>query len=267
MAKITKLAGLLFSFFFFFTLAPKHAFAVNVTISDHPQTISADSFNISVSVEGAQAGTNYLRVDLYKEGSSNYFGETYNGSSWYKDSDGKQYFPIEIQSGATWSGQVQAKVGNPTVSEYDNPGSYKMRIRRYTNSGNPGSEDANNSSVTISINVAAPTPTPTPTPKPTATPTPTTTTISTKSPTPTPKATPIPSKTTKPSPKSSPTVLGEQESATPSATPTSEVSPSPQPEKSNSKTKIAALLTGSGAIIIGTSIAFFLWYRKTLEKP
>lgn len=120
---------------------------------------------------GASSGTNYIRVDLYKDGTQNYFGETYNGSDWYSGSDGKQYFPITIiDSKSTASAALQARTGVPSISDYDGQGSYKMRIRRYTTSGGQGSEDPNTSAVSVAITISTPTPTPTFTPQPTATP-------------------------------------------------------------------------------------------------
>src|SRR3972149_11172560 len=94
-----KLVLLLFTALLFF-LFPGRAYAVTVTISNNPSTITSESFNLTVSIEGAQAGTNYIRVDLYKEGTTDYyFGETYNGSSWYNGSEEVQYFPVTIESG------------------------------------------------------------------------------------------------------------------------------------------------------------------------
>ena len=146
-------------------------FAVSVSITNFPSSITSDSFTVNVSVLGASSGTNYIRVDLYKDGTQNYFGETYNGSDWYSGSDGKQYFPITIiDSKSTVAASLQARIGIPNSSDYDNQGSYKMRIRRYTSSGGQGSEDPSNSAVSIAINVSTPTPTPTPMPSVTQSP-------------------------------------------------------------------------------------------------
>ena len=106
-------------------------------------------------------------------------------------------------------------------------------------------------------------PTPTPTPAPTPTPTPT------KSPTPTPKTTPtsILTKSPSPTPKNSPAVLGETQDSLQSPTEESTPSPSANPTSTSpSKTKIAAILTGSGAILIGFSVGFYLWYNKVLAR-
>ncbi|HYM64868.1 MAG TPA: hypothetical protein VES68_00060 [Candidatus Sulfotelmatobacter sp.] len=208
-AKSALISFLLFLFSLFLV---KPAFAVTVTITSFPSSISSDAFTINVSVLGASSGTNYIRVDLYKDGSSNYFGETFNGNDWYLGSDGKQYFPITIaDSKSTASASIQARIGVPSSSDYDGQGSYKMRIRRYTSSGGQGSEDANNSAVNISINLPTQTPTnsPTsinaPTPQSTNTPTPKSTLTLIPSKTPTPKI----SKTTSPTNSLNKDVLSE----------------------------------------------------------
>lgn len=179
--------------------------AVTITISNAPPSITDEPFNINVSVAGASAGTNYLRVDLYKEGATNYFGETYNNSIWYGGSDGKQYFPITIVSGQTWDGSVQGRIGNPTSEEYPRPGNYKLRVRRYTNSGGQGTTDQAPQEIQIVFAIPTPTPTPSPTPSPTPTPT------------------PIPTKTPSPT-------IAPKKTATPTNTPTSTPSPNTNPE-------------------------------------
>ncbi len=198
---VISLLFLLFSF-------PKNVFAVSITINTHPDTISSsDQFTVNVSISGADAGKNYLRIQLYKEGTTKYFGETYNGSTWYRDSDGTQYFPIDITSGTTWTGDVQGRFGSPSPSEYDGQGTYKMRIQRYTSSGSLGSEDENSSAVTQTITVPTPSPSPSPTPTPTKSPTPSPTPTPTKAPTPTPTPTKTPTPTPATSSKNTPTPL------------------------------------------------------------
>lgn len=144
----------------FFGVSP--VFAVTVTTSNIPSTITDESFTFNVSVSGASGGTNYLRVDLYKEttGTPNYFGETYNSTSWYGGSTGTQYFPILIVSGQTWNGSIQGRLGNPSTTEYPGLGSYKLRARRYTSSGNAASDTQ--TPADIIINYTAPTPSPSP---------------------------------------------------------------------------------------------------------
>jgi len=122
-------------------------------------------FMVKATVAGATSGTNYLKIDIFKEGSSLYFGETFNGLNWYNGSDGKQYVPISITSGVDWSGIIQGKIGTPSVVEYDGIGTYKLRVRRYTASGNLANDGDNS----VAIQIMYPTQTPTPTLLPTLT--------------------------------------------------------------------------------------------------
>ncbi len=256
--------------FSFFLITAKSAYAVTVTITEYPPTITEDPFTIKVSISGASPATNYLRIDLYKEGTTNYFGETFNNSDWNSGSSYNQYLPITIDSSKTWSGEVQARTGSPSLTQYDWQGSYRMRVRRYTSSGGTNATEANNSSIEISINIPQPSPSPTPFPSPTPSPTQSSTvSTSTKSPTPTPKTTTILSKSPTPVPeKDSTSVLGEKtlNLPSPNPTPSPSSSPSPSPSQSLSKTKIASMLVGSGAILIGLSFGFYLWYKRVQSQ-
>lgn len=154
------------------SLAAKPVFAVTVSLSNIPSSLSDQPFTFNVSVSGAGAGTNYLRMDLFQVNTTNYFGETYNNNSWYGDSDGKQYFPITIISGQTWNGTLQGRLGNPTIGAYPGPGPYKLKVRRYTSSGIASNGDTQ-TPADIQITYVLPTPTPTPssstTPSPSST--------------------------------------------------------------------------------------------------
>lgn len=152
-----------------FLLFPKNVSSVTTVIENFPATISSDPFTLDISIASAAAGINYLRIDLYKVSTTNYFGETFNGSTWYNSGDYILYFPITIQSGSNWKGQIQGKLGSPTQSQFDEEGAYKMRVRRYTSSGNYNTTEANNSAVDISINFPTATAAQIPTAIPTAT--------------------------------------------------------------------------------------------------
>lgn len=145
------LCNILFSLLVFLTLT-KNTLAVTTMLSDIPESINSESFTIKVTISGANTGTNYLKIDLYKPSTTNYFGETFNGLGWYSESDPIQYFSINVQSEADWSGEIQGKIGSPNANQYDGVGDYKLRVRRYTSSGNYSSTEANNSSVDININ-------------------------------------------------------------------------------------------------------------------
>lgn len=138
--------------------------AVDITITAFPDLIdSQDQYSVDVRVFGATKATNYLGVSLFKEGTSNYFGETYNGSDWYGGSEGDNYFPIQIVDSST-SATLFFKIGSPSSTQYPGPGVYKLKIRRYTSSGNLSSSDIQTpASVNISYIFPSPTPTNSPT--------------------------------------------------------------------------------------------------------
>lgn len=255
-------AIIVIAFLLLLTIFSKSALAVTVNIVNYPTTITGDPFTLTASVSGAATGTNYLRVDLYKDGTSNYFGETYNGSDWYNGSDGLQYFSTPVVKGSTASATIQGRIGNPSVTDFTGNGTYKLRLRRYTTSGSPGSGDTM-SSVDVAVNLP---PTLTPTPTSTPTPTPTTTTpTSTK--TPTPAASP----TISVSPSEIPIdILAE---STHSATLSSDITETPQiseePAKNKSKVlgtetnNLSKFLIGFGVLLlIACGILTIRTYRK-----
>src|SRR3990167_10470720 len=140
---------IIFALLFFF---PRTVLAVNLNITKYPPIITSEPFEVEVTVEGAKPAVNYLRVDLYKPSTKNYFGETFNGSVWYEGSDGKLFFPVNIEKESTQSVVIRARVGTPSLGEFPNQGSYEMKIRRYTASGSAASSDKS-TSVQIEINV------------------------------------------------------------------------------------------------------------------
>ncbi len=114
-------------------------------------------------------------------------------------------------------------------------------------------------------------PAPTPSPSPVQSPSSSSTSAPAKSPSPTPKATPKPSPqaTPKSQATSSPisqNVLGQKETDTPSSSP-EQSSPSPKIQNSQSRTKVAGIITGFGLILVGLSFAFYLWYKRLLGSP
>jgi len=252
--------------------------AVTVSILNSPSTVSSDPFEITAQVEGASIGTNYLRVDLYQDGTSNYFGDTNNGTEWYSGSDGKQYFPIEIIDDNPTIATLSARLGEPTFTEYLGPGNYKLRLRRYTASGSSGSGDLQSVDLGITYE-RPPSPTPTPTTTPTPSPSPTAdSSLSSEAPTPSEAAGEVGQPSTTPSPKpsltSSPegTVAGlsiksfhlpelaspHSETETPNkvlSSPKDEVGPSLNLDRAR-----IALITGAGLIFL--SLAGYLGYRQ-----
>lgn len=191
----SKLLKIFILFQILFLFLPNPVKAVTIEIANYPTTIDSGTFQVEAKISGAGDGTNYLRVDLYKDGTSNYFGETYNGSDWYFGSEGKNYFPIQIQD-STASATIQAQIGNPSNTKYLGSGQYKLKIRRYTSSGSSSSNDTQ-TPVDVQINYQTPSPEPTqaPTTQPTSAPTTAPTSSSTPKPSPTKSPTPKPTST------------------------------------------------------------------------
>lgn len=258
-----KLIIFLVAFLAIFLFCPKKTLAVTITIDNFPSSISSDAFNVDVSIIGSNPGTNYLRVDLYKEGTTKYFGETWSGTSWYEGSDGNQYFPIAIGPESTASATIQGRVGNPTLGEYPGPGSFKLRIRRYTSSGNPASKDQQTPvDVQITVPIQSPTPSPSSSPSPSSAPA----SSPTSSPTPSPSLTPSPKAVKVTGATLLGKILGEESSpagffpweATEEAK-SQEATVSPRAKF------ISKLFLGLGLIFLVFS-GVYLWYNLTKEK-
>ena len=252
MNRIIKILFIIVLLEFIFT---GRVLAVTLDVSNIPATISASPFGVTVSIFGANAGKNYLRVDLFKEGTINYFGETYNGSEWYTGSTGTSYFPVDIvSSSATATADIQAQIGAPSYTDYLGSGQYKLRVRRYTSAlsysaGNP-----------YDIYIDLPTPTPTPTPSPSPSPTPSPTPTPTK--TPTPIASPKPTAkagTPTPTPTASPEVLGIETMSPPPVS-------SQSLDTENKPPIIAFVLIGAGVVFIGPSVYLGIRSIKNSRK-
>lgn len=249
-------------------------FAASVTVDSIPTSLNEEQeFTVMVNVSGAAANTtNYLRAAFYSETSpTSYFGYTFNHlEAWYNGTpspiDPHQFLQIQIGPDGTWTGDLKSKA-DIAASSFKGSGNYYFKIGRYTASATSISDWSQ--STPVSISSTAPSPTPTPSPSPSTS----QSSSSTKSPSPTPKATtpPTPAKSPQPSPLKSPnSVLGERTeeqlllTSTPEASPVE--SPNEEGTQNSSKTKIAVMLAGSGIILIGLSVAFFVLYNRVLNK-
>lgn len=183
-----KAVKVLFALILLFFVFKTHSEAVSISISGVPSSVTDQPFPLTASVSGQISGTHYLKVEIYKEGTNNYFGETYNGSSWYSGGDGKLYYPVTMDSlSKTGIATFQSRIGTPNNTDYPGSGTYKLRIRRYTSTAQSSSID-DQTPAEVTINYTAPTFTPTPTVTPT--PTPTTAPTPSVKPTSTPTASP-----------------------------------------------------------------------------
>jgi hypothetical protein len=244
-----------------FIIFPKKVGAVSIELSNYPSTISEDSFSIDVFVSGPSDGKNYLRIDLYKEGTNQYFGETFSGSEWYSGSIGTSYFAVDIVN-STASATLEGRFGNPSSSEYPGPGSYRLKIRRYTSPSNYSSNDQQTPiAVDIEVDRSTPEPTDEPTEEPTSDPTdtptvkPTSTPIVTKSPTPKPTKTPTPDPTEETEFQEE--VLGIQ---------SEKESPTPEEELKESSEKPKVSILAIVFVILGISFVGFSGFAFFKQK-
>ncbi len=253
----------------FFLIFPISVSAVNLTISE-PQVVS-DVVTINVSISGlsSQSCPNticYLQGMFTSLGQTKYFGLTQNNSGqWYEYNGSPEssyiantFFSFTpVDDG--WNGSLIVK-NNPDDSDYDGPGDYNLKVKRYTgNSSSSTSEESNILTIQLTTVTLTPTPSPTgiPTQSPTSTPTPT------KSPTPIPTKSPTPKPSKSPSP--SPEVLGEEDVSTPEPE-----TPSATPLVSDSSKKkfplIPVLFIGSGLVMIGVALVQLKNAKKSAQE-
>lgn len=246
-------------------------FASAPVVTNQPSNLNLDeSFTLSVSMDGLSINTIYrLRIVFSKSGTSNYFGSTFNGTEWYNGTPSPinyaKFLSISTDTDGKWSGSIQGKIESSDSNFKNESGDYDLKVGRYTENGS----SATWSNIS-SVNITAPTPTPSPTPDPTPTPTPES--ESTQKPDPTNSPTPTPvsqKKSPTPKPKSSlspsPQVLAESTHEAQELRQDASPSPSPIP-KNNSRTKVAAVVTGSGVFLIILSGVFYFMYRRLEQK-
>lgn len=263
-----------------FSLLSSHvSSAASITLSNAPSQLASPNdeyiVDVSLSISTSDGTIYYLRGVFYQEGTSNYCGLTWNGSSWfsgpYTSNEGwKNFLPVTISANA-WTGQLKAKL-DTNDSGCQASGNYKFRVQRFTASSSSGNFDSQNEqSVTVVVPTAtpttAPTATPTNVPTPTKTPTPGPTSTNTPTPTKTPTPAPTSSSSSSPTATKSPTTTiapsSAQKNISPSPTKTkevlgqkTEVSPTiaklemNPAEPADSSSVIAALFISIGGIIL-----------------
>lgn len=147
--------------------APK-VLAVSLSIDSSPSKVNTPEFDISVTITGAKPATNYLKALVYKEGTRDYVGQTWNGSEWYKGPEGKNYFPLTI-SGKTTNTTLKIQIAPETEN-----GEYLLSVKRFTASGNSADDSITEAHLFLELPKAEPTKSPNiPSPTPLSTPLPT----------------------------------------------------------------------------------------------
>ncbi len=270
---------LLLNVLLLFCVGVSQAHAVEIGISVSETTVHLDqviALAVTLGCSGCSTDS-FLRAVFFPPDTTHYFGYTLNQSGvWISSaSDKTQFFQIlvaDIPEGGTWSGVLKAKL-DPESSYYSGPGSYLLKVIRYTPSGSKSAESASQT-----ILVVAPSNTPTPSTHPTITPEPT----ASPSPQPNTPTAPLPTSTKKPSTPTSlptnkvtlPTVTTFLASAPPS-TPTDAPTPDPispsitsipllsQPEvlavstESRPKTMGGQKYLGVGIVVLGVGFLIY----------
>ena len=172
-AKSALIAFLLLLFCFSFA---KSTFATAPVITVYPlETLGLDSaFTVTATMSGLSKSAIYrLRVAI-SPGTSNYFGSTYDGSTWHMGSiaDGN-FVSITTDGNGVWGGDIQGKIDSDDPNFTTGSGMYDLKIGRYTQTGSTATwSDPKNIEIVVPL-TPTPTNSPTPTFKPTNTPTPT----------------------------------------------------------------------------------------------
>lgn len=156
---------LLFLFSFF-----NLSFASAPQITASPSgTISIDqSFTVSATMIGLSKNAIYrLRIALSQPGTTDYFGSTFDGTSWHTGSiSSGNSVAITTDGSGSWSGDIQGKIDPDDPNLTTGSGIYDLKIGRYTQTGSSATWS---DPVSVTISVPSPTPippTPTQSPKP-----------------------------------------------------------------------------------------------------
>ena len=165
---------------FFLTLVPK-TWAATISHSTNKSEVGINEdieLETNLTIQAGDGNEYFLRGVIYKPGSNNYCGFTWNGTGWFSgpystQEQWKNFQKISITNNS-WNGKVKIKIDQEDKGCKDS-GAYKVKIQRFTLSGAGTFDDQNETSLYITVPTSTPTITPTqantPTPKITKAPT------------------------------------------------------------------------------------------------
>jgi hypothetical protein len=223
--------------FLFFLIAflsfvkPIFASAPQIIVSPSGTVQLDQSFTITATMSGLSKNAIYrLRVAIAQPGTTDYFGSTYDGTTWHAGSvSSGNYVLVTTDANGSWFGSMQGKVDPDDPNFTTGSGTYDLKIGRYTQTGSTATW-----SDPVSISIYAPPPTPVP-----PTPTPTHTPTRMPTPTPTQKPSPIPVKTSIPTVKILPTSIGSRSADSSGSGMLAAILGTQSAHKSGSQTKVA----------------------------
>lgn len=138
-------------------------FAAAPSINNTPSSINVDTdFSLTVSMDGLSNNSIYrLRITLAAPGTNDYFGSTFNGSSWYNGTPSPinyaNFLSITTDSSGHWSDDIQGKVESSDPNFRTRGGIHELKVGRYTETGSSATW-----SNIVQVTIVAPTPSPTP---------------------------------------------------------------------------------------------------------
>lgn len=161
----------LFLFSLSFFVSQAFATAPQITAFPFGDISLNQSFTISSTMSGLSKNSIYkMRIVFAPTGTSNYFGSTWNGSSWYNGTPSpinySNFLSITTDGTGAWWGDVQGEIDPDDPNFTTGSGTYDLKIGRYTQTGST----ATWSNIVSASIVLPPTPTPSPTTIPTDTP-------------------------------------------------------------------------------------------------
>src|SRR5579859_3747309 len=163
---------ILFLFLQCLWISPSYATAPQVTASPSGTIHLDEPFTISATMSGLSKNAVYrLRIAIAEPGTTNYFGSTWNGNSWYNGTPSPityaYFLSITTDTNGSWFGDIQGRIDPDDPNFTSGSGVYDLKIGRYTQTGSSATW-----SDTLPLMVFVPEPTPLPpTPVPTQVPT------------------------------------------------------------------------------------------------
>ncbi|MDD2822917.1 MAG: hypothetical protein PHQ59_02435 [Candidatus Daviesbacteria bacterium] len=268
MKTCTIILGIIVSLFLLTPLAQAgFSFSVPQTNINENQEIEA-LVNLSIQNQGNKVY--YLEGAFKREGATNYFGLTWNDTSWinYSSSNSdKNLKSITTSPEGSWSGILKVKL-DTNSSQFQGSGNYNLKINRFTATGTTPTSSDND--ITLSITtMSTPTPTTVPTSTNTPTPTKTPTPTSSKTPTPTKKVT-TPTSTSSQKSTITPSIQDNQvslpESILGSSTGSADISPTPVKTKDDGFSFKSLVFIAGGIILVLLGIFALTFIAKDRFK-
>ena len=134
---LISIAVLSLSSKYFFT---KVAFAMSPLVVTFPNEITVgQDYAVEAKMSGlSKSAVYWLRLVLFKSGSLDYFGSTWNGSVWYNGTPSinyQNYLAVNTNDGGAWEGEIKGKVELSDPNYIRGLTDYSLKLGLYTEAG------------------------------------------------------------------------------------------------------------------------------------